>query len=666
MKRKIYLPELLSINITNYTLYPHGLDYTFDFVKGINLVLGGNGMGKTTFVNLIRFGLIGLYKKALDLTRTYLGRPIIKRQLYPSDYFSSRKDDSIPVQGEARVKLIFRIKNKLFSVVRSLDSGCLLSVSIDDKLLEGDILPEERYERIAQNQREGNLLYSYEKELKNISNLTFDDLIFFVNEILFFGEDHKTVLWNGNEAFDGKIDVQNELFNKYFNESELDEKRQDALRQARYYDSLARHKSEDMRVISSLMKKMNSVETNVAKDPDSPPSALDIINLKSQLNTIISQLDSIQKQRTSLMSEGNVLQGEINRNSIQASQLDDEKKRIEKEMSTAIWEKLHPLYDVFVKNIELNHLCPICNQEDENLVKRIEDNASSCFVCGKEINLSSNEELTSRYKTILTQHKDIYQGIVSKQRKIKEIENELDRLDNEFKKADMQRRSIKQQIRESEYQRAMSSSPDKYHTLEEEYNKLSIEKEEFQNKSSKYDTVAKQLTQDIENEILNNVGKFSSIFSSYAENFLGVKCSLEYNSYDNAPKRLYPVIDGKVRRQEESLSESQRFFIDHSFRMSILTFFYRTPAFYIVETPDSSLDISYEKNAADVFARFLENPNSVILTSNLNNSSFVSHLVENKTIKLSLIGLPDIAKSSSIQGGNEQLLTLYKKIKNEL
>ncbi len=45
MNRQINLPELLSIDIKNYTLYPNGLDYTYDFVKGINLILGGNGMG---------------------------------------------------------------------------------------------------------------------------------------------------------------------------------------------------------------------------------------------------------------------------------------------------------------------------------------------------------------------------------------------------------------------------------------------------------------------------------------------------------------------------------------------------------------------------------------------------------------------------------------------
>lgn len=62
MSRTIYLPELQRIHIKNYTLYPNGLDYTFDFIKGANLVLGGNGMGKTTFVNLIKYAILGNYK----------------------------------------------------------------------------------------------------------------------------------------------------------------------------------------------------------------------------------------------------------------------------------------------------------------------------------------------------------------------------------------------------------------------------------------------------------------------------------------------------------------------------------------------------------------------------------------------------------------------------
>lgn len=662
MSRQIYLPELMSINIKNYTLYPNGLDYTYDFVKGINLILGGNGMGKTTFVNIIKFGLIGLYRKAKDLTRTYQGRAIVKRLLYPSDYFSARKDDSVKAVGEATVTLHFLIKDAHFRVVRSLDTGTLLYVTINGTPLVGEPLSEDRYERLDNiNLQKPYLLYAYETQIRAYSNLTFDDLIFFVNEILFFGENHNTVLWN--EGIDGRTDVQYELFTKYFSEPELNERRQEMSRQARYYDSLSRHKSEDMRVINNLLKKLKQSDG----DGTSPQSAtIDIIALKGEVEKLTEELSAIKSAQKKLDEDIANLQGEINRDSLQASKLDDEKKQLEKEMNASLWETLHPMYDVFVKNIQLNHVCPICNQETDVLVDRVNEATSKCFVCGSEIHLTSDEILTAKYKEVIATHKSLYQGIANKQRKIRAIEDSQHNLDRDFREKDIRRRSLQQQLREQEFKRAESAEPDKLQALDDEYNKYAKEKEELQKKSDEYKVQELQLTSRIAEEILSNVSRFSSIFSSYAQQFLGVSCSLEYNSYDDRPKRFYPVIDGKVRKQEESLSESQRFFIDHSFRMSILTFFYQSPSFYIVETPDSSLDLSYEQNAAGVFLQFLKKPNIVIVTSNLNNSSFISHLTKDESVQLSMVGLLDIAKQSAIQGGNERIKNIYNEIKNKI
>lgn len=101
--------------------------------------------------------------------------------------------------------------------------------------------------------------------------------------------------------------------------------------------------------------------------------------------------------------------------------------------------------------------------------------------------------------------------------------------------------------------------------------------------------------------------------------------------------------------------------------MSILSFFYTTPTFYIVETPDSSLDISYEKNAATVFLKFLKQPNSLIITSNLNNSLFVNYIADNEdNVEVSIIGLLDIAKQSIIQNTSITLLDMYNSIKNKI
>lgn len=662
MSRQIYLPELVSINIKNYTLYPNGLDYTYDFVKGINLILGGNGMGKTTFVNIIKFGLIGLYRKAKDLTRTYQGRAIVKRLLYPSDYFSARKDDSVKAVGEATVTLHFLIKDAHFRVVRSLDTGTLLYVTINGTPLVGEPLTEDRYERLENiNLQKPYLLYAYETQIRAYSNLTFDDLIFFVNEILFFGENHNTVLWN--EGIDGRTDVQYELFTKYFSEPELNERRQEMSRQARYYDSLSRHKSEDMRVINNLLKKLKQSDG----DGTSPQSAtIDIIALKGEIEKLTEELSAIKSAQKNLDEDIANLQGEINRDSLQASKLDDEKKQLEKEMNASLWETLHPMYDVFVKNIQLNHVCPICNQETDVLVDRVNEATSKCFVCGSEIHLTSDEILTAKYKEVIATHKSLYQGIANKQRKIRAIEDSQHNLDRDFREKDLRRRSLQQQLREQEFKRAESAEPDKLQALDDEYNKYAKEKEKLQKKSDEYKVQELQLTSRIAEEILSNVSRFSSIFSSYAQQFLGVSCSLEYNSYDDRSKRFYPVIDGKVRKQEESLSESQRFFIDHSFRMSILTFFYQSPSFYIVETPDSSLDLSYEQNAAGVFLQFLKKPNIVIVTSNLNNSSFISHLTKDESVQLSMVGLLDIAKQSAIQGSNERIKNIYNEIKNKI
>lgn len=663
MSRQIYLPELLSINIKNYTLYPNGLDYNFDFVKGVNLILGGNGMGKTTFVNIIRFGLIGLYKKQRDYTRTYKDKAIIKRQLYPSDFFSARKDERIIINDEAMVNMSFKFNDARFEVRRSLESGDLLAVFVNGDTLAGKIISEDKYEKLSIEAKTEYLLHSYELAVLQFSNLSFDDLIFFVNEILFFGESHKTVLWN--DGFEGRYDVQNELFNKYFNEPKLDIERQEAQRQARYFDSLSRHKSEDMRVITNLLNKLSKYKENIDINKENRNEE-DIIKLNNKLLEMKSLLERIHGSRNIISQDISQLQGEINSTSLKAAEVDKEKNQVEKDLNTKLWEQLNPQYDVYMKNIQLNHLCPMCNQPEEELVKKIEQEPTRCFVCSNEIHLIEDKELTLRYKEILSIQKGLYQSIANKQRKIKALETEIEELDQEFKNIDIRRRAIQQQIRELEYKSVTNGQPVKLQALYDEYERYSKEKEEYQKESAKYQALEQSLTKQIENEILKNVSRFSSIFASYAENFLGVSCSLAYEKYDSTMRRFYPVIDGKLRRHEEALSESQRFFIDHSFRMSILTFFYQTPSFYIVETPDSSLDISYERNAANVFLRFLKNPNSIIITSNLNNSSFVSHLIENHEIFFSMVGLFDIAKKSAIQGTSDQLKSIYTNIKERV
>lgn len=618
MSRRIYLPELLSINIKNYTLYPNGLDYTFDFVKGVNLVLGGNGMGKTTFVNIIRYAILGLYKKPFGYTRTYQGNIIEKRQLFPQKYFSNRMDDSIHTDASPTVSISMKINNVAVELVRDLSSITLLQLKVNGIELSGSLINQFNYEKLSDAAKKDTLPYKYEEIIKTNTNLEFDDLIFFVNEVLFFGEDHKTILWNDRDFFP---DVQSELFNKYFNDPDLDKKRQEAIRKAKYFDSLSRHSSEDMRAINKVLSKMKDTPVTDHSTSNKENTALILIGLREKLAEMDAKLAAIQKERASKSQEISLLQNEINKISLSANDIDKQLKQIEEKLNNHIWETLHPSYHVFIKNIQLNHICPMCNKPNDDLVEKVANDSNICFACGASIN--ENTEIDTRLKNsfdeISIHRKTLYQSINSKKRTIQNIEQQIISLDSEFSNTELKRRTILQQVRELEYENAMSdNSQNSIQPFLDEVNRLTLQKEAYQKQRDEQYNIVTSISNEIDDVITANVHVFSSIFAQYAGKFLGVPCELTYikQAGDNN-KRFYPVIDGKVRFYEEEMSESQRFFVDHSFRMSILTFFYRTPSFYIVETPDSSLDISYERNAASVFAEFLKKPNSLIITSNL-------------------------------------------------
>lgn len=656
--RKIYLPELASICIRNFTLYPNGLNYEYNFVKGVNLILGGNGMGKTTFVNIIKYSIIGHYKKPFDYTRTYKERMIEKRIVYPMNYFKNRMDSQILIDESAKVIIRFYIDNKEFIVERDLENIIMCSCYVDGEKIDGKLINQLKYETLDEEEKKDYLQFKYEKIVEKYSGLQFDDLIFFVNEILFFGEDHKTILWN-----DGVIgaDVQNELFNKYFNSPELDRERQEALRQSKYFDSLARHRSEDIRAIRKVLDKINN------KNHDTN-SISEILKVKTEIEKIDRRLSTIQSSRVNNDQLVAIMQNDLNDLIFKSNELEIKINKAKAELASKIWEKLHPQYDIFIKNIKNNHICPICNKSNEALFTQTLEMPNHCFACGTELEEIKDENLKIIYKEISDDYKNIHTKIQNNQKEIKRYDDSNILLDKEFRELDLKRRSLLTKLRSIEFSKSKTNTPNDLQAFFDEIEKLEIEKEFNQNKSKQESIKAEKISQEIEHQITQNVTKFSALFSSFAEKFLGVKCSLTFDCLNgNLNRRFYPVIDGRIRLFEEELSESQRFFIDHSFRMSILSFFYTKPTFYIVETPDSSLDLSYEKNAATVFLKFLKQPNTLIITSNLNNSLFVDYIADNEDdINVSIIGLLDIAKQSVIQNMSITLLEMYNSIKSKI
>ncbi len=667
MSRQIFLPELLSINIKNYTLYPNGLDYTYDFVKGINLVLGGNGMGKTTFVNIIKFAILGLYRKPFGYGRTYQDRLIEKRKSFPNAYFSKRMDSSVAIDDDAIVTIKFKANGAVFQVTRTFVNPTLKEVRVNDLALLGNIVSHAKYESYSDSnksdviEKESCLQYAYEQAIEKYVGMSFDDLIFFINEVLFFGENHRTILWNDASEDALEADVQNELFNKYFNDPQLEIQRQNAIRKTKYFDSLSRHKSEDMRPLKKTLEKLREKTENSKKSIE---PAEHVMKLRDNITQADLKLANIQSLRLAKSQEILFLQTEINTDSQMANDADKDVLNLEQELHNKQWMRLHPDYEMHIKNIQLNHLCPMCSHQNDELAERVSLHPLECFVCETSIETATNVNLKEALDCAVIKRNKLYTKIKNNQRTIKRLETEIAKLDYDFRETDLQKRQLQQSLREVEYTASMNDNKDtNLQVILDEIEMLNKQKDEYQKMSMEQREKAEDIASKIDDEVKRNVQRFSAIFSSYARNFLGVECYLTYEKLKNRRRqRFYPVIEGKVREFEEELSESQRFFIDHSFRMSILTFFYTTPTFYVVETPDSSLDISYEKNAAEVFLRFLQNPNSIIITSNLNNSTFVSNLIKSTLTETRIVDLIKIAKKSNIQSLSPQMMSIYDDI----
>ena len=72
-----------------------------------------------------------------------------------------------------------------------------------------------------------------------------------------------------------------------------------------------------------------------------------------------------------------------------------------------------------------------------------------------------------------------------------------------------------------------------------------------------------------------------------------------------------------TRRKDYQLSESQKFFLDIALRMALAEHMSRegSPAPLFVDTPEGSLDIAYEARAGEMFAEFVKDGHSIIMTA---------------------------------------------------
>ena len=271
----------------------------------------------------------------------------------------------------------------------------------------------------------------------------------------------------------------------------------------------------------------------------------------------------------------------------------------------------------------------------------------SVFFCGEKIEIRENIDL--RELDIQKRNKEIERDILqcnfevlkseisATRKKIKNSENEL----NEFLDTENNLKIQLDQAEDENYKK---------------YQKLELEKKELLNELEKAKSTERKMRKEIDKGVDGVFQEYYRVFKKYASSFFGINQTINLKLVGNKEDRLFKIqLNGSDRETYYDMSESQRIFLDLSYRLSILDYFHLN-SYFVCETPDSTLDLIFEDNAVRTFANYISAGNSLILSANARNSTLILKLAEQFKNSLGIVNL--LEKSRVGHNSTEELNNL--------
>lgn len=639
--KELYLPNLRKIKIKEYTLYQQEPTFEYEFKDGTNAVIGANGIGKTTFVNIIIYCLVGHKKKKFKINKN---TQKMKIEYTDEDFFSSRIDNSADdfKNKSAKASLEFSLGNTQIVITRSLMDNKINSLFIDGQEINepNDIIYQAKIE-----------------ELSNISQ--FQDFEVLIREFLFFDEQRKNVAW--------EIDSQDNILRILLLDEEYHLKINDLEDKITKADTKGRHKSEDKRVAEASYNElveakddvvnqskvgMEDTDSEIENNKDHEFKRQKLVSRKNEINHQLvirkEELAIEQEKFSEVTQESLQIEGTLTNISAIYDNVMSEIKRLETDLYKSIYNKLPDYYFTIEKNMLAEGKCLVCNAKS----REIQQNASilkrkgKCLICSSKLvdSVSVDSGVVERLNLLNDEKIEKLNQLNNQKNKQEKLNTKLQESKNSISNLkiiinDLERAKV---VIDSELNkdRPDDGKPDMY-------NEILKNKEAIINELDKEVRAAYQERDNYKNELIEYTQKFKAVinnlnqrlsyyFNKYASTFIGLDCKLSVmgKTLNKIPHFYYvPEIDGQIRKDIWSVSESQRFFIDQAFRMAIIEYLQANitnfSTFFITETPEGSLDIAYESQVAMMFNIFSKSNNKIIFTSNLNSSNFLKELYKN-------------------------------------
>ncbi|MDI1271955.1 AAA family ATPase [Polaromonas sp.] len=589
----INFPVLDRVSVQNFGMYPGtsdtaGLDHSF--VPGVNIIVGINGLGKTTLLNILLRSLTGPF----DLPGgDELGGK--KRRLVPADrlWFRRRvKDDAV----DATATIWFHIGERFFEVKRSLANLDILSLTIDQQLWPAA--------------RASELEATYQQQTSQAAGLSsFDDFVFLLRYVVFFLEDRRTLVWDAS--------AQGDILGILFGDQSADRRHYVEL-----FNELLSKDSEYRNMLAVVNKRKNEF----ARQNSTVEGG--------QLEMLIKQLDSKRSDIATLIDKKEELGR--GRDSLRG-QIENTKQDIFDERA-AVASKLNSYYESFFPQVsdtakyllsqfEANNNCLVCGSGSATAIAGVKAKMvmNTCPVCESPIEHSDQPAHDPHAGEDIEQRRE---SIIELERQLASMIRPLADSESEYAQTAATLVAATAEVSQLEGQLAAlgGSVP---HAIERR-DRTQSHLNAFQSALNQLEVESRNLTQEfkglasaIDTEVQTVSGLIENSFSKFISGFLAESCSIKYTPRQGrigqrsatesfAFPHFVPALtsgvhrmNATVREHGQSVSESQKEFVDLAFRMALLEIAApNTPAMLILETPEASLDSVFVPRAADLLRRF--------------------------------------------------------------
>lgn len=581
MTRKTFLPRILHVSLDGFApVFDRSV--SFELQTGPNVILGGNGLGKTTLMQALVFGLTGGMRREAELE---------KRLRWSHKYFRGR------AATNAVVEVDYALDRKRCSIRRTLRASGVAAFRSDS----AEWVFEAEAERL------------FEKTLREAGFQSPNEFAFIVNRLLYLPESRRLLAWDGEAqirllmALVG-ADAQEERFR--YRRAEL-----------KRLDSAKRHVHVELGKITAEIQR----ESAPAKLQPSPPRPAALL---------VGRLKAITENQSGLVGRLQRLNSDLSEISDEVEQLREQIEVIEAGLVESAISETDATRSLAIRSLVTYGTCPACGTKQATLQRRAKENASKhrCELCGEgKVVLAEKSAALGELRAALATKLSEQGKLASRLASFREREATL------ASAALDTRRNLMTAIAEP----AERATPLRVRPLSEEarIRQIQLEREEA-DLQLQVDELGRALEteyQTFRGQIAESVRLLGELYSMYASRFLGTECTLTETAASDRFLNLaqfVPRFDGAARPTPESCSEAQRFFLDIAFRLAVLDLARNlsgVPASFICETPESALDLSYRDNVVSMFLEFARQGHTLILTTNVQESTIATDLLREFT-----------------------------------